>query len=75
MALGSKHGIAAEDCEWSLEPVEESLVAMVASEGANLVVMGAVSRSRLDQALVGNTAMKLLDDLACDVLIVRPESS
>ena len=75
VALGSKHGIPAEDCEWSLEPVEESLPAMVTAEGVSLVVMGAVSRSRLDQALVGNTAMKLLDDLACDVLVVRPESS
>ena len=39
---------------------------------ATLVVMGAVSRSRLDRLLVGNTAERVLDELSCDVLIVKP---
>ncbi len=40
---------------------------------ASVVVMGAVSRSRLDRMLIGNTAEKVLDKLECDVLIVKPE--
>ena len=39
---------------------------------ANLVVMGAVSRSGLQHILVGNTAEQLLDRLASDLLIVKP---
>jgi universal stress protein E len=39
---------------------------------ATLVVMGAVSRSRLDRVFIGSTAERVLDELACDVLIVKP---
>jgi universal stress protein E len=40
--------------------------------GADLVVMGAVSRSGLKRVFIGNTAERLLDDLPCDVLVVKP---
>jgi universal stress protein E len=39
---------------------------------ADVVVMGAVSRSRLKQIFIGNTAERVLDHLPCDVLIVKP---
>ena len=39
---------------------------------ATLVVMGAVSRSRLERVFVGSTAEQVLDALSCDVLIVKP---
>lgn len=39
---------------------------------ATLVVMGAVSRSRLGRLFIGSTAEHVLDELACDVLIVKP---
>ncbi len=39
---------------------------------AAIVVMGAVSRSGLRRAFIGNTAERVLDRLSCDVLAVRP---
>lgn len=72
--LGEKHGIDASGCTWSTDPVAESLVALVEDQQVSLVVMGAVSRSMVEQALIGNTAEKLLDELSCDILVVRPES-
>jgi universal stress protein E len=39
---------------------------------ATLVVMGAVSRTRLERLFVGSTAEHVLDALSCDVLVVRP---
>jgi len=39
---------------------------------ADLLVMGAVSRSRLQQLFVGSTAELVLDRLPCDVLVVKP---
>ena len=39
---------------------------------ADLVVMGAVSRSGLKRMFIGNTAERLLDRLPCDVLVVKP---
>jgi universal stress protein E len=38
----------------------------------DIVVMGAVSRSGLKRLLIGNTAERVVDDLACDVLVVKP---
>ncbi|MDZ7686305.1 MAG: universal stress protein [Gammaproteobacteria bacterium] len=41
--------------------------------GADIVVMGAISRSLLSDVFIGNTTEKVLDFLECDVLIVKPE--
>lgn len=39
---------------------------------AGTVVMGAMSRRGLKRLFLGNTAERLLDDLRCDVLVVKP---
>lgn len=39
---------------------------------ASLVIMGAISRSRLERVFVGSTAERVLDHLPCDTLIVKP---
>jgi len=39
---------------------------------AHIVVMGAVSRSRLQTVFIGSTAEKVLDRLPCDVLVIKP---
>ena len=40
---------------------------------ADLVVMGAISRSTLKRIAIGNTAERVLGDLPCDVLVVKPK--
>jgi len=40
--------------------------------GADVVVMGAVSRSGLKRVFIGNTAERVLEALPCDVLVVKP---
>lgn len=40
----------------------------------DIIVMGAISRSRLADAFIGNTAEKVLDYLESDVLIIKPDS-
>ena len=52
--------------------VTEELRAVVRRTRANLLVMGAVSRSALKRLFIGNTAERVLDRLDCDVLIVKP---
>jgi universal stress protein E len=42
--------------------------------GADLVVMGAISRSGLRRILIGNTAERILGALQSDVLVIKPES-
>ncbi len=41
--------------------------------GADLVVMGAVARSRIENAIIGSTAENVLDRLGCDVLVIKPK--
>jgi universal stress protein E len=46
---------------------------MVRSLNAQLVVMGAVSRSAIQSLFIGHTAERVLDALPCDVMIVKPK--
>lgn len=41
---------------------------------AQMVVMGAIARSRIDRLFLGNTAEQVLDALPCDVLIIKPKA-
>jgi universal stress protein E len=53
-------------------PIDAILSAAARTRSA-LVVMGAVSRSGLKNVLIGNTAERILDELACDILVVKPQ--
>ncbi len=57
-----------------IEPggTRDRLIALTERLGADVVVMGAVSRTGLARAFVGNTAEDVLDRLGCDLLIVKP---
>lgn len=39
---------------------------------AQMVIMGAVSRSGLQRLFIGSTAERVIDDLSCDVCVVKP---
>jgi universal stress protein E len=52
--------------------VAPELSALAKQIHAGIVVMGAVSRSGIQRFLIGNTAEKVLDDMPCDVLVVKP---
>ena len=53
--------------------VETTLAAFARAQRAQVVVMGAVSRSFPTRALFAHTAERVLGELACDVLVVKPE--
>jgi universal stress protein E len=59
---------------WHLRsgPVASELTSCAKRIRATLVVMGAISRSGIDRLIIGNTAERVLDELSCDVLIVKP---
>lgn len=52
--------------------VTDQLCATVRRLHAGIVVMGAVSRSALKRAFIGNTAEMVLNAIPCDVLVVKP---
>ena len=53
-------------------PPQQELTAAVERLNADFVVMGSVSRSALDRMLLGSTAERVLDHVACDLLLVKP---
>ncbi|MBQ14588.1 MAG: universal stress protein [Gammaproteobacteria bacterium] len=71
--LADEQSICRTRCHWSDEDIAHALPEMVDELGASAVIMGAVSRSRIDRLLIGNTAEKMLDKLESDVLVIHPD--
>jgi universal stress protein E len=71
--LASAHSVAAERVHLVDGATREALVGAVEELGADVTVIGAVSRSAIQRIVLGNTAERVLDFLPCDLLIVRPE--
>jgi len=70
--ITTPHGIAPERTRLMLGTAVDLLAEEAERVRADIVVMGAVSRSRLKNIFIGNTAERVLDHLPCDVLIVKP---
>jgi universal stress protein E len=72
-ARSAQRGRVARTARHLLEgSVPDALAALVRRLRARVVVMGAVSRSGLRRLFIGNTAERVLDELECDVLVVKP---
>ena len=51
---------------------EESIPEFVKERGIDLLVMGAISRGNLENALIGNTAERVLESVQTDLLVIKP---
>ncbi len=71
-ALGKRHGVPRERVHVLQGHTREILVSSADELRADVVVMGAISRSAIERLFVGSTAEAVLDKLPCDVLIVKP---
>ena len=70
--IATPFGIAPDRIHLMLGSAVDLLAEEAERVRADIVVMGAISRSRLKQIFVGHTAERVLDHLPCDVLIVKP---
>lgn len=52
----------------------ELLPPFAREQNANVVVLGALARSKLKQRIIGSTAARVLDHINCDVLVTHLES-
>jgi universal stress protein E len=70
--LGRRHAIT--PARRYVVPGESTRVlpALVEQTGTDILLMGAVSRSRLGQPFIGTTAERLIDRVECDVFVVKP---
>jgi len=53
----------------------EGIIGFAEEREAQFVIMGALSRSRLERLFIGNTAEAVLDQLPCNVLVEKPVHS
>tara|TARA_R110001592_G_scaffold1132_3_gene6662 strand:+ start:2101 stop:3000 length:900 start_codon:yes stop_codon:yes gene_type:complete len=68
--LLAAHNVNPENVQIVAGDVSEKLLSYLHSIRSNLLVIGALSRSRLERAILGSTAEKVLDETPCDVLVV-----
>jgi universal stress protein E len=73
-SANAKYKISARHAHLHLGDPAFALPALARTLKAQLLVMGAVSRSSVRRILLGNTAERVLDDLPCDVLVVKPRN-
>ncbi|RMF95699.1 MAG: hypothetical protein D6727_10105 [Gammaproteobacteria bacterium] len=74
-ALARRHGLPEQRLHLLAGDPRRLIPELAERLGAGLVVTGAVSRSRLEQLLIGSTAEAVLDALDCDVLVIKPAAA
>ena len=70
-ALGDTMGLPPDALHLVAGAAHEVLPAFARAQGASLVVMGALARSKLKQRIIGSTAARALDHIPCDVLVAH----
>ena len=71
--FANSHGLSADQQQLLRGYPEQSIPEFTEKDGVNLLVLGAISRSRMENALIGHTAERLLDEVPCDMLIIKPD--
>lgn len=69
--LLASHKIDANNIHLSCGELVPKLNEFLHETAANLLVIGALSRNKLERAVVGETAEKILEDCSCDVMVVK----
>ena len=70
--LAARHGLDRADCAIEEGIAHKVIPAHARSRKADLLVMGAVSRSLLARPVIGSTAERVIDHVDCDVFVVKP---
>ena len=70
--LVARYRIAAADTHLEVGGAAEVLPRVAGSLQADIIAMGAISRSGLKRIFIGSTAEAVLERLPCDALIVKP---
>jgi universal stress protein E len=70
--LVDSHAVKVSNCHVKEGTVSDVIEAAVRRLKTEVLVMGAVSRSRLGTPIIGGTAERVIDHVDCDVLVVKP---
>lgn len=72
VSLAANYSISAQDCIIAAGEPAAVIAKVVRRDQPDVLVMGALSRSEVGRDVVGRTAERTLDDVDCDVLVVKP---
>jgi universal stress protein E len=70
--LAAKYGVSAAQCAVREGEATDVIAGEADRLSADVLVMGAVSRSLLAHPVIGNTAERVIDRVECDVYVVKP---
>lgn len=70
--LAARHGVPARQCDIRIGDVARGVSSVAKGRSADVLVMGVVSRSLPDRAVIGSSAERVIDRIACDLLVVKP---
>ena len=73
--LMSAYPVAGEQLHFLDETPIVALETVADELCADVVVMGAISRSRLSEMLIGSTAEKIIDFMSTDIFVIKPAMS
>lgn len=71
-ALVSDYGVPSSNIHVTTGGTAAVLPRVAQAIGADIMVLGAISRSGLKRAFIGSTAEDVLEKLPCDALIIKP---
>jgi universal stress protein E len=71
--LTRSHDLDADRSHFVSGMAHQELPALAKELSASVVVMGAIARNRLKRLFIGSTAERTLEELPCDLLIVKPD--
>ena len=72
--LAEDENINREKIVFTEGSVVRMLPKLVDDNNVDLVIMGSTSKSRIAQVFIGSTAEAVLDDIDCDVLVLKPST-
>lgn len=70
-ALIAEHGLNDDQVTMTRGDLIKTLLQTIRKDRVNILVLGALSRNVVENAIVGSTAEKILYDTPCDVLIMK----
>ena len=70
--LTRPYGVSARQVHTQLGVATDVIPRFAEESGADVVTMGAISRSGLQRIFIGSTAESVLESLPCDVLVIKP---
>lgn len=72
-AFADRHGIIAKNRHLLFGDPANAIAELIENSSTDLVVMGTIYRSGMDRLAMGSTAERMLNQLRCDVLTIKPD--